>query len=73
MVTEPKHIDGTVLDLVLTDVPDVVEVRFDSSVGPSDHSAISVDVVLEKPISHSVHSRRSITKTLWTGSWLEEI
>ena len=28
MVADPTHIDGGVLDLVATDIPDVVEVRF---------------------------------------------
>ena len=40
MVTETTHIDGRMLDLVLTDVPDVIGVRVGSSIGSTDHSAI---------------------------------
>ena len=54
MITEPTHIDGGVLDLVLTDVPDVVVVRVGSPVGILDHSAVFIDVVLEQPIPHLV-------------------
>ena len=46
MVTEPTHIDGGALDLVLTSVHDLVEVRVGSPFGTSDHSAILIDVVL---------------------------
>ena len=52
MVTEPTHIDGKVLDLVLTDVPDIVGVRVGSTVGTSDHIAIFIDVVLDQAIPH---------------------
>ena len=45
MVTEPMHIDGGVLDLVRTNVPDLVGVRVDSSVRTSNHSAVITDVV----------------------------
>ena len=54
MVAEPIHINGGVLDLVLTDVPKVVRGRVGSQVGISDHSAIFIDVVLEQPIPHLV-------------------
>ena len=37
------------LDLVLSDVPDVVGVWV---IGTSDHSAVFTDVVLERPIPH---------------------
>ena len=47
MVTEPTHIDGGVLDLVLTDVPDIVEVRVGTPVGTSGYSAVFMNVVVE--------------------------
>ena len=40
MTTEPTHTYGGILDLVLTDVPDLVWVRFDSPLGTLDHSAV---------------------------------
>ena len=44
MVTEPTHIDGGVLDLVLTDVPDVIRVRVGLP-GTSNHCAVFMNVV----------------------------
>ena len=43
------------LELVLTDVPDVVEIRFGLPVVTSDHNSfVYVDVVLGQPIPHFV-------------------
>ena len=53
-MTEPTHIDEGVPDLMLTNVPDLVEVRSGSLVGTSDHSAIFTDAMLEQPIPHLV-------------------
>ena len=39
-VTEPTHIDGGVLDLLLTDVSNAIGVRVGSPVGTSNHSVI---------------------------------
>ena len=52
MVTEPTHNDRGVLELVLTDIPDGVEIRVGSTLGTSDHSAIFMNVVLEQAIPH---------------------
>ena len=54
MVTKPTHIDGGVLDLLLTDARDLVEVPIDSLIETSDYSAHFVDDVLEQPILHLV-------------------
>ena len=59
MVTKPTHIDGGVLDLVLTDVPDVAGVRNGSPVGTAEYSVIFMDVVMEQPIPHLV-SRQEV-------------
>ena len=62
LVTEPTHIDGEVLDWVLTDVPGVEGVRVGSPVGTSDHSAIFIDVVLEQPFFHLVYRQEVYLK-----------
>ena len=72
MVTEPTQIDGGMLHLVLTDIPDVVEIGAGMPVGTSDHSAIFEDVVLELFFTWCV-GRRSISRTLLSESWLEEM
>ena len=41
MVTKPTHTDGKLVDLLLTDDPDVVGALVDSPVGAYDESAIS--------------------------------
>ena len=62
------------LDLVLTDVPDVVKVRVSLRVGTSDHIVISLYMLcwINLFLTWCV-GRRSISRTLWTGSWLEEM
>ena len=67
MVTEPTHRDEGVPDLVLTDIPDVIVVWVDSSVGTSDLSAIFIDIVLKQSIPYLV-CRQEVS-----GSWLEEM
>ena len=72
MITEPTHIDGGVLDLMLTDVPDGVRVRLGSPIEPLDHSVIFIDVALEQPIPHlvcrqEVHLKNSVDWELVRG------
>ena len=55
----------------MTDVPDVVGVWVNSAVGNSDLSAIFIVVALQQPIPHLCVGGRSISRNLWTGSWLE--
>ena len=63
MVTEPTHLDRKVLDLVLTDVPDIVGVWCDSPVGTSDLSVIFIGGELEQLIPHLVYRQEVYLKT----------
>ena len=45
--TGPTHIDGRILELVLTDVHDIVEVRVSSPVTTYVQTTIFMDVVLD--------------------------
>ena len=69
-----RRFDAGVVDLVLTDIPDVVGVRVGLPVGTSDHTAYFMDVVLKQRIPHLVCTR-SISRSLRTerrdGSQLE--
>ena len=47
MVAESPHVDGGVLDFVLTDVPDVVKAPVGTSVETLNHSVVFIDAVLE--------------------------
>ena len=65
---EPTHFGRGVLDFVLTDVPEVVEVRVGSPVRTSDHSAIFIAGVLEE--THVVcrkEVREYVTGLDWNG------
>ena len=73
MITEPTHIDIGVLDLVLTDVPDVVGVRVGSPDGTSGYSALFIDVVLEQPIPHLIRRQKVYLKISVYWDWLEEV
>ena len=42
LVCGPTHVHGGVLDLLITDVPDLVNVSVSSPIGGSDHSSLSV-------------------------------
>ena len=71
MVMEPTHIDGGVLNLVLTDVPDVVRIRVvrlleSQIIAPFLYALWWSNLFLTCYIG-----RRSILRTLWTRSWLE--
>ena len=54
MFTERTHLDGGVLNLVLTDVPDIVGVRIGSPIETLDHSTVFIYAVLKTPIPHFV-------------------
>ena len=64
MVTEPTHVDGGVLDLVLTDVPDIIGVRVSSPGVPSDHSAVFIMFIMLCTHLTWCVGRRSISRTL---------
>ena len=53
LVDGPTHIAGGTLDLVLTDIPDLVKVVVGSPVGTSDHSALLMELSLNQTVPHS--------------------
>ena len=46
----PTHAYGNRLDLVLTDVPGVVDVKVCAPIGRSDHCALRVDLTLKQQV-----------------------
>lgn len=50
LVREPTHVRGGVLDLVLTDVPDLVGIQVRPPVGTSDHSAIGMVITTSQRV-----------------------
>ena len=63
IVEGPTHIAGGRLDLVLTDVPDLVKVSTHCSIGTSDHSHLRVVVTLNKRVPQVCCSRRVLLKS----------
>ena len=63
LVTGPTHNSGNRLDLLLSDVPDVVEVKISPPIGKSDHSAISFDLLTNFNVPKFTVSRRIYLKS----------
>ena len=62
--TEPTHIDGGVLDLVLTYVSDLVGIRVDSPVEISDHLAVFYRYCAGATYTSLIVQARSISEKL---------
>ena len=69
LVTGSTHTSGNLLDLLLTDVPGVVEVETISPVGSSDHCGLSCKVQLNFPIPNFTLIRQVFIKSKinWEG------
>ena len=63
LVSGPTHNSGNHLDLLLSDVPDVVEVSISPPIGKSDHSAISFDLITNFKVPKFTMSRRIYLKS----------
>ena len=53
LIVEPTHIRGNRLDLLLTDVPGVVDASVKPPLGNSDHSVISFDLMLRSSVPNT--------------------
>ncbi|KAK3894304.1 hypothetical protein Pcinc_001927 [Petrolisthes cinctipes] len=63
LITGPTHISGNCLDLVLTDVPGVVETIVLAPVGTSDHNSISCKINLEFTVPDITITRKVYLKS----------
>ena len=50
LVTGPTHARGGTLDLLMTDVPDLVRVAVVAPLGNSDHSSLSIAISIAQAI-----------------------
>ena len=57
LVVGPTHIRGGTLDLLLTDVPDLVQVSVVAPIGQSDHSSLSVVISTAQSVPNICISR----------------
>jgi len=62
LVVGPTHIRGGTLDLLLTDVPDLVQVSVVAPIGHSDHSSLSAVILTAQPTPNLCISRRVFMK-----------
>ena len=69
LIDKPTHQRGNRLDLLLTDVPGVVDATVKPPLGSSDHCVISFDLKLRSPIPDISFSRKVYIKsrTDWSG------
>ena len=86
MVIDPTHARGGTLDLVMTDVPDLVRVAVVSPIGNSDRSSLSAVVSMAQAVPNLFMSRKvflkpqvnwntdcgAIWELLWRNNWLSD-
>ena len=59
MVIGPTHARGGTLDLLMTDVPDLVRVSVVAPIGNSDHSSLSAVISMAQAVPNLCVSKES--------------
>ena len=62
LVIDPTHARGGTLDLLMTDVPDLVRVAVVAPLGSSDHSLLSIAISMAQAIPNLCVNRRVLPK-----------
>ena len=62
LVVGPTHARGGTLDLVMTDVPDLVRVSVVAPIGNSDHSSLSAVISMAQAVPNLCVSRKVFLK-----------
>ena len=62
MVVGPTHARGGILDLLMTDVPDLVRVAVVAPIGNSDHSSLSAVISMAEAVTNLCVSRKVFLK-----------
>ena len=62
LVVGPTHVRGGTLDLLMTDVPDLVLVAVVAPIGNSDHSSLSAVISMAQAVPNSCVSRKVFLK-----------
>ena len=62
LVVIPTHAHGGTLDLLMTDVPDLVRVSVVAPIGNSDHSSLSPVISMAQAIPNLCVSRKAFLK-----------
>ena len=71
LVVGPTHARGRSLDLLMTDVPDLVRIAVAAPIGNSDHSSLSVVISMAQAVSNLCNSRKVFLKhqVNWNSLW----
>ena len=73
MVVGPTHARGGTLDLLITDVPDLVQVAVVAPIGNSDHSSLSSVILMVQAVPNLCVSRKVALRELpWRNIWLSD-
>ena len=64
LVVGPTHTRGGTLDLLMTDVPDLVRVAVVAPIGNSDHSSLSAVISMAQAVPNLCVSRKGFLKHL---------
>ena len=86
MVVDPTHTRGGILDLLMTDVPDLVRVVVVAQIGNSDHPSLSAVISMAQAVSNLCVSRKvflkhqvnwntvcgAIQEVPWRNIWLSD-
>ena len=62
MVIGPTHARGGTLDLLITDVPDLVRVAVVAQIGNSDHSSLSAVISMAQEVPNLCIGRKGFKK-----------
>ena len=63
MVDKPTHNLGNTLDLLLTDVPGIVDATVSQTVGTSDHNSILANITTDFPVPNYSNSFKILIKS----------
>ena len=71
LVVGPTHARGGTLDLLMTDVPDLVRVSVVAPIGNSDHSSLSAVISMAQAVPNLCVSRKVFLKhqVNWNTEW----
>ena len=62
LIVGPTHARGRTLDLLMTDVPDIVRVAVVAPIGNSDHSSLSAVISMARAVPNLCISRKVFLK-----------
>ena len=69
LIVGPTHARGGTLDLLMTDVPDLVRAAVVAPIGNSDHSSLSAVISMAQAVLNLCVSRKAFLKSIRIRLW----